>query len=360
MSLEDVEAVRAACLDYVEGMYDLEPDRIQRSVHVEMAKRGFARQPYVELPMTQPELVNKGKNGLRDDGKKIEAGARKEVVIYEVLDQTASVKLLACWGVDFMHLAKYDGKWKVVNVMWQTYPPTIKREKMKLFYWKIRGLAAPLRMLCCYAGQEYEDTQLQATKTDDGEWDDGCWFKDLKPKMLAENAMLNLPCIQYAGMTITHSNACLLFLGRQFGLSGRTEQEIAFNEEVLCQVMDLRNDLVKVVYPFDTPEEKYPEAIKLHFESVVPAHYGKLESWLAQNGSPFFSGSSPLTGDFHAFEMVDQHEALARTLDMPSPFASYPKLQEFHKRFLNIPQLQPYFGGPDYKLPINDVMAYVK
>ncbi len=38
------------------------------------------------------------------------------------IDQTASVKLIAEWGIDYMHLAKYDGRWKIVNVLWQSHP----------------------------------------------------------------------------------------------------------------------------------------------------------------------------------------------------------------------------------------------
>jgi hypothetical protein len=39
-----------------------------------------------------------------------------------VLDQTASAKLEAWWGIDHVHLAKFDGKWMIVNVAWQTFP----------------------------------------------------------------------------------------------------------------------------------------------------------------------------------------------------------------------------------------------
>ncbi len=39
------------------------------------------------------------------------------------IDQTASVKLIAEWGIDYMHLAKYEGQWKIVNVLWQSHPP---------------------------------------------------------------------------------------------------------------------------------------------------------------------------------------------------------------------------------------------
>ena len=39
----DKEAVRQAVLDYVEGIYNVEPARIVRSDHPDLAKLGFAR-----------------------------------------------------------------------------------------------------------------------------------------------------------------------------------------------------------------------------------------------------------------------------------------------------------------------------
>jgi hypothetical protein len=48
--------------------------------------------------------------------------AKHSVEIFEVLDQTASAKLTAFWGIDYMHLAKYDGEWKIVQVLWQSAP----------------------------------------------------------------------------------------------------------------------------------------------------------------------------------------------------------------------------------------------
>ncbi len=122
---DDEAAVRAAVLDYVEGVYEVAPERIRKSVHPELAKRGFSRRspndPYREIPMTFDELV-KLSEGYNKDGH-IAADAPKEVILYEVLDQTASIKLIAEWGIDYMHLAKYEGEWKIVNVLWQGHPP---------------------------------------------------------------------------------------------------------------------------------------------------------------------------------------------------------------------------------------------
>jgi hypothetical protein len=46
----------------------------------------------------------------------------KKVDVYEVLDQTASAKVTAMWGIDYLHLAKYDGRWQIINILWQAHP----------------------------------------------------------------------------------------------------------------------------------------------------------------------------------------------------------------------------------------------
>ena len=121
----DRDAVRAAVLDYVEGIYEVNPDRIERSVHPELAKRGFypnREGNYQEAPMNYEQLHALA-GRWNKDGKVDPETAPKEVIIYEVLNKTASVKLVADWGIDYMHLAKYEGKWMIVNVLWQTHPP---------------------------------------------------------------------------------------------------------------------------------------------------------------------------------------------------------------------------------------------
>jgi hypothetical protein len=35
------------------------------------------------------------------------------------MDQTASAKLTAQWGIDYLLLARYDGRWMITHVLWQ-------------------------------------------------------------------------------------------------------------------------------------------------------------------------------------------------------------------------------------------------
>lgn len=125
----DREAVRQAALDYVEGVYGVDPTRIERSVHPDLVKRGFyikkGETAYSFSPMTFAELVNLAKT--YNKAGRVPKDAPKEVTVLDILDQTASVKVVAVWGVDYMHLAKYDGKWMIVNILWQSPPQKSKQ-----------------------------------------------------------------------------------------------------------------------------------------------------------------------------------------------------------------------------------------
>lgn len=118
----DYDAIRRAILDYVEGVYEANPTRIERSVHPELAKRGFFvnNQKATESIMTFTQFLEHTKTYNKDG--QFPPDSPKEIVIYEVLDHTASVKLIAAWGIDYMHLAKYDGRWMIVHVLWQSTP----------------------------------------------------------------------------------------------------------------------------------------------------------------------------------------------------------------------------------------------
>ena len=122
----DREAVREAVLDYVEGIYNVQPERIERSVAPDLAKVGYWRAKesteYGEGRMSYEQLVDlAGK--WNAEGRVDAETAPKEIEIYDVMDMTATVKLSASWGIDYMHLAKIDGKWMIKNVLWQSYPP---------------------------------------------------------------------------------------------------------------------------------------------------------------------------------------------------------------------------------------------
>src|SRR5512138_2999244 len=117
-----VEEVRQAVLDYVEGTYQVDPARTKGSVHPEISKIGYVREGdnYVGYRMTYDELIEAA--GTYNQDGHIGTDAPKTITILEVLDQTATVKLEVWWGIEYLHLVKQDGKWMIMNVVWQMHP----------------------------------------------------------------------------------------------------------------------------------------------------------------------------------------------------------------------------------------------
>jgi Putative lumazine-binding len=117
------EAVKQAVLDYVEALYEADSSRIERSVHQDLFKLGFERDKdgtYKPSRMTYKELYDLA--GRWNKAGKIPRSSKKEIVVYDVSDQTASAKLTAMWGIDYMHLAKFNGRWMITDILWQTPP----------------------------------------------------------------------------------------------------------------------------------------------------------------------------------------------------------------------------------------------
>ncbi|HYE57272.1 MAG TPA: nuclear transport factor 2 family protein [Rhodothermales bacterium] len=122
----DNEGVRAAVLDYVEGFYQGDSTRLVRSVRPDVFKYGYARHRdstnYRGMQMTWQGFHNYA-NGVRRSNRPAPATAPKEIVLLDVLDQTAAAKLTAWWGTDYLLLARENGRWMITHVLWQSPPP---------------------------------------------------------------------------------------------------------------------------------------------------------------------------------------------------------------------------------------------
>jgi hypothetical protein len=122
---DDEEAIRQAVLNYANSAYLVKPELIDESVHPSLQKIGYTRQSveegWREHWMNFYELKQLV-SGWNKNGRFDPATAKREVKILDRLDRTAAARLDAEWGVDFFHLAKLDGQWKIMNVIWQSYP----------------------------------------------------------------------------------------------------------------------------------------------------------------------------------------------------------------------------------------------
>jgi len=120
--VDDRAGVTRAVLDYIEGFYEGDTAKLQRSLRPELSKYGFWRAKdsttYAGERMTYAEAIAYAAK-VRARNQPAPATSPKNVEIFEVQNQTASAKVTAWWGTDYLLLGKYDGRWMIAHVMWQ-------------------------------------------------------------------------------------------------------------------------------------------------------------------------------------------------------------------------------------------------
>jgi hypothetical protein len=130
---KDKQAVKQAALDYFLGYYEGKAELEERAMHPELVKRA-----YMVLPQT-------GKGFLRGIGKsamveysragfgKGQAADKGEIIVkvFSVFRNTASALVKSNHYHDYIHLVKDNGKWQIVNVLWEPINPPKKKEAKK-------------------------------------------------------------------------------------------------------------------------------------------------------------------------------------------------------------------------------------
>ena len=120
----DRTAIRNAALDYIEGWYAGDAARMERALHPELAKRIVrSNASGGESILDQQSAMTLVQGTRTGYGTKIpEARRMKDVTILDVYENAASVKIVASDWIDYLHVARWNGSWRIVNVLWELKP----------------------------------------------------------------------------------------------------------------------------------------------------------------------------------------------------------------------------------------------
>jgi len=120
----EAAAIRQTALDYIEGWYEGDAARMERALHPELAKRivmtdsatGNSRLDSMGA-MTLVQRVRAG------GGRKTPKEAQmKDVTILDRFQNAAVVKVVASGWIDYLQVARFNGDWKIINVLWELKP----------------------------------------------------------------------------------------------------------------------------------------------------------------------------------------------------------------------------------------------
>jgi hypothetical protein len=124
-SATDSTGIRTAALDYIDGWYTGDGPRMERALHPELAKRIVTTDSTGQSRLSHVGAMSLVQSTRRGGGSTIlPAQRRNEVTILDIYGGAASVRVRASSWVDYMHLAKYNGRWVIVNVLWERDPPS--------------------------------------------------------------------------------------------------------------------------------------------------------------------------------------------------------------------------------------------
>ena len=119
----EAAAIKQTALDYIEGWYEGNSERMERALHPELAKRIVRTNKEGMSNLGQMSAMSLVQGTRRGGGKTTpKEKQQKEVTILDVFENAASVKVVASDWVDYLHMAKFNGRWVIVNVLWELKP----------------------------------------------------------------------------------------------------------------------------------------------------------------------------------------------------------------------------------------------
>jgi hypothetical protein len=126
---DPTEGIKKTALDYVEGWYNGDAARMERALHPDLAKRHLGHDAKsgkgkVEH-MSAMKLVQLTR--ARGDQPTPQDQRTAKVTVLDVYGNTASVRADMHEWIDYMHMVKSKGEWKIVNVLWEPNPETKKK-----------------------------------------------------------------------------------------------------------------------------------------------------------------------------------------------------------------------------------------
>ena len=120
----DEDAIKVTALNYIEGWYEGDATRMESALHPELAKRMISTDPKTGHSQFNHMGAMALVQGTRRGGgsKTPKDQQSKEITILDRFNNAAVVKIVASGWIDYLEIAKFNGQWKIINVLWELKP----------------------------------------------------------------------------------------------------------------------------------------------------------------------------------------------------------------------------------------------
>ena len=123
-SINDTALIKMTVMNYVEGFYTSDTVRISKAVHPELAKRIIIRDTLGNIMLSNmgsSQLLFNTKRNRNKDVLNPEQPFKADITIYDITNNVATAKVVTnkFHFIDYLHLGKFRGEWKIINVLWE-------------------------------------------------------------------------------------------------------------------------------------------------------------------------------------------------------------------------------------------------
>lgn len=119
----DEQALRDIARAYLESWLDGDGERMRSALSPSLAKRGLDYGPdYAPTGFHHLDAEYMVASAARGPRRQFERTC--ESTILDVADNIASVKIASDPFIDYLHLAKLEGRWSIVNALYEDRDPT--------------------------------------------------------------------------------------------------------------------------------------------------------------------------------------------------------------------------------------------
>jgi len=118
VSPADLESIERAARDYIESWLTADADRMADCLHSELVKRvldldaGTAR--WSVGTMTHADMV-----AATATGRGTRLAPDYEVAVLDAFRNVATAKVDSAGYVDYLHIGRFEDRWRIVNVLWE-------------------------------------------------------------------------------------------------------------------------------------------------------------------------------------------------------------------------------------------------
>ncbi|MFZ6010376.1 MAG: nuclear transport factor 2 family protein [Bacteroidota bacterium] len=117
---QDSLDIKRVSLAYLESQHHPNPKLMQDALHPRMVKRSVfknkaTQKDFISEFFTENTVILAESYNV--NGDKFPKQPRKELKLLDISARTASVKLFADEWIDYLHIVKINGEWKIINVL---------------------------------------------------------------------------------------------------------------------------------------------------------------------------------------------------------------------------------------------------